>query len=146
MINQKFVKRKISLIQDDLEKFSEFKEYSFNEIASDFVKQAAMERFLERIINRAIDVNQHLIIEKKNVSAPKDYAETFITLSDIGIYPEKFGKDISKSVGARNVLAHDYDRTDHRLIYSSIGDCLRDYYKYCEYILAYLTKVKKEIR
>ena len=142
MINETFIKRKISLIQDDLAKFSGLARHSFEEIAGDFVKQAAVERFLERVVNRAIDINQHLIAElaSKDTSSPKNYTETFAILVDLGVYPEDFGREISKSVGTRNVLVHEYDKTDDQLIYASLADCLRDYTRYCEYILKFLNK------
>ena len=142
MIRKDFIKRKISLIQDDLVKLSSLSGYSFEEIASDPVKQAAVERFLERIINRAIDINQHLIRElaDKTVSPPEDYKETFSALSDFGVCPEKFSQEISKSVGTRNMLTHEYDKIDQSLIYNSIDDCLRDYHQYCGYILKFLEK------
>jgi len=142
MININFIKRKISLIQDELAHLTDFKEYSFDEVAADYVKQAAMERILERIINRAIDINQHLIAElaKKETSSPKDYTETFLTLSEFDIYPKEFGKEISKSIGTRNKLAHEYDKVNHATIYNSVGDCLKDYHQYCDYILKFLEK------
>ncbi|MDO8555152.1 MAG: DUF86 domain-containing protein [bacterium] len=140
MIRKDFVKRKISLIQDDLSNLTKFSDLSFDDITKDSIKQAAVERFLERIINRAIDINQHLIGElvTKDTSSPKDYKETFSTLSDLKVYPREFSKEISKSIGARNKLAHEYDNVDYSVIYQSIADCLRDYHKYCDYILDFL--------
>ena len=90
MIRKDFVKRKISLIQDDLAHLIQFSKYTFDEIVQDFVKQAAMERMLERIIMRAVDINQHLIAElaAKDTSPPKDYKETFLRLADFGICPK----------------------------------------------------------
>jgi uncharacterized protein YutE (UPF0331/DUF86 family) len=142
MIRKDFIKRKISLIQDDLAHLAEFARCSFDEIVADFVKEAAMERILERIINRAVDINQHLIAElvTKDTSSPKDYTETFLLLSGFGIYSEDFGKEISKSIGTRNKLVHEYDKVDYFLIYDSVGDCLRDYHQYCEYILKFIEK------
>lgn len=140
MINKIFIKRKISLIQDDLANFSHFAQYSFDEIAKDYIKQAATERFLERVVNRAIDINQHLIAElaTKDTSSPKTYTDTFIMLPDLGVYSSDFAVEISKSVGTRNKLVHEYDKADQRLIYDSIADCLRDYQQYCGYILKFL--------
>jgi len=142
MINKNFVKRKISLIQDEMIKLSDLAKYTIDEIAKDFVKQAATERVLERIITRAIDINQHIIVETKdkNVSPPKDYKETFTSLADVGVYDKSFAEEISKSVGTRNILVHEYDKVDYSKIYSSMGDCLRDYNKYCDYILKFLEK------
>jgi len=48
MIRKDFVRRKISLIQDELVHLLELSRFSFNEIVSDFVKQSALERILEK--------------------------------------------------------------------------------------------------
>jgi uncharacterized protein YutE (UPF0331/DUF86 family) len=140
MIRENFVLRKITLIQDELTKLADLAKYSLKEITSDFVKQAALERYLERIINRAIDINQHLIAElaTKDTSPPLDYTETFLRLADLGIYPSDFSKRIAKSVGTRNILIHEYT-VDYSSVYSSISDCLRDYHSY---ILTFLEQYK----
>ncbi|MEK7621980.1 MAG: DUF86 domain-containing protein [Patescibacteria group bacterium] len=140
MIREDLVRRKISLIQDELVHLEPFKNFTLDEIAKDYVKQAALERILERIIVRAIDINNHLItaLALKDTSPPKDYRETFFCLADLKIYPVEFGKEISKSVGTRNILAHEYDEVDYQKIYGSINDCLRDYHQYCQYILDFL--------
>lgn len=142
MIKKDFIKRKITLIQDEMVKLSDLAKYAIDEVAKDFVKQAAVERILERIITRAIDINQHIVAEigNKNISAPKDYKETFTALADLGVYDNNFAQEISKSVGTRNMLAHEYDKMDYSRVYNSIGYCLRDYNKYCEYILNFLEK------
>lgn len=142
MINKTFIQRKLSLIQNELAHLLPFSKHSFDEISKDYVKQAAVERFLERVINRAIDINQHLIAElaTSDTEPPLDYTQTFMRLADFGIYPVNFAADISKSVGTRNRLVHDYDTVDHEKIYTSISDCLRDYHKYCDYILTFLDK------
>lgn len=142
MLNEDFIYRKISLIEDELSRLKEFSQYSFNEIVSDFRKQAVVERLLERIITRAIDINQHIIKElaDESTSPPKTYKETFLKLADFGIYPQEFAEQISKSVGTRNILVHDYNTVDYSKIYSSISDCLKDYHQYCEYILKFLEK------
>lgn len=144
MIREDFVRRKVSLIQDELAHLVELSRYSFNEIVSDFVKQSALERILERTISRAIDINNHLIAElaTKDTSPPKDFRDTFIRVAELGVYPTEFSEQISKSVGTRNVLVHEYDKVDYSKIYNSISDCLRDYHQYCEYIIQFLGKQK----
>lgn len=141
MLNKDFVKRKISLIQDEMIKLSDLAGYTIDEIAKDFVKQAAVERMLERIITRAIDINQHIVAESgKSASPPKDYKETFMALVELGVYGKSFAEEISKSVGTRNMLVHEYDKTDYSRVYNSIRDCLRDYNQYCESVLKFLEK------
>ena len=144
MIRGNFVLRKITLIQNELAKLADLAKYSLKEITSDFVKQAALERYLERIINRAIDINQHLIAElaTKDTNPPLDYTETFLRLADLGVYPSDFSQRIAKSVGTTNILIHEYNTVDYSSIYSSISDCLGDYHEYCNYILTFLEQYK----
>lgn len=143
MVNKDFIQRKIELIQVELSRLTEFRDFSFQEVVKDYKTQAIVERLLERIIARAIDINQHLIAELaiENTESPKDYKETFLRLSEFEIYPESFGKSIAKSVGTRNVLIHEYNKVDYSQIYSSIFDCLEDYHRYCEYILKFIEKI-----
>lgn len=142
MLNKRFIKRKITLIGEELERLKEFSDFTLEELAKDYIKQAAVERLLEKIINRAIDVNQHLIAELSEKTTPKSYKETFLELSEINVYPRDFAEQISKSAGTRNVLTHDYNNIDYSKIYNSIFDCLKDYHQYCQYILDFLDKQK----
>ncbi|MDP3764690.1 MAG: DUF86 domain-containing protein [bacterium] len=140
MFKKDLVQRKISLIQDDLSNLAQLSSFSIEEIAGDFLKQATVERLLERIISRAIDINEHLIAElaTANTVPPKDYRETFFRLSDLNIYPKEFAKEIAKSIGTRNLLVHEYDKIDYEKVYASIGDCLKDYHQYVDYIIKFL--------
>lgn len=134
------IQRKISLIQDDLGKLAQLSHFSVEEVAADFLKQATVERLLERIISRAIDINEHIVSEFAGLDTipPKDYRETFLRLAELDIYPKEFAASISKSVGTRNLLVHEYDKVDYEKVYASISDCLKDYHKYIEYLLEFL--------
>lgn len=140
MIRKDLIQRKVSLIQNELVHLEQFKNFTLDEIAKDYVKQAALERILERVIMRALDINNHLIsaLATKDTAPPKDYRETFLRLADLKIYSPEFGQEISKSVGTRNILVHEYDQVDYGKVYGSIGDCLRDYHQYCQYILNFI--------
>ena len=147
MLRQELVQRKISLIQNEFAHLEQFKKFTLDEIAKDYVKQAALERILERTIMRALDINNHLLVAltSKDIAPPKDYRETFLRLANLKVYPPEFGQEISKSVGTRNILVHEYDQVDYQKVYNSIGDCLRDYHRYCQYILDFLdSQTKKE--
>ncbi|MEK7103797.1 MAG: DUF86 domain-containing protein [Patescibacteria group bacterium] len=142
MVNKNFVQRKITLIDEELVGLEKLGQYSLEEVASDFIKLSATERILERIVVRAIDINEHLIAELavKETKTPLSYGETFLRLVDFKVYPEEFAQSILKSVKTRNKLVYDYDKLDAGQIYSSIKECLDDYYKYGEYILQFLDK------
>lgn len=140
MINKEFIKNKIYYIQRELDALSKYRDCSFEEIVSSFEKHTIVERILERIINDAIDINQHLIAESDKKELPFDFRESFLLLVGLGVYPKKFSEEIAKSTGLRNILVHQYRKLDEKIFYLSIKDCLRDYIKYCDYILEFLKK------
>jgi len=148
MVRRDFVEKKIDLIQGELARLAEFSGFTLDEVAADFYKYNTLERLLEKIIMRAVDINEHLLSElaTEKTKVPETYKETFMELVNLEIYPEKFAKQISNSVGTRNVLVHDYDddETDYRKIYASISDCLKEYHQYCGYILEFLEKIKNK--
>jgi uncharacterized protein YutE (UPF0331/DUF86 family) len=142
MIRADFVKRKCHLIAEDLSHLLHFKDESLEDIASDFVKLAAVERLLERIIMRAIDINLHLIgtlssgMDEKTTRLT--YRDSFLRLSDYGVYPESFALKISKSAGLRNILLHDYNNINRTILHAAIQTCLKDYTNYIDYITAFI--------
>lgn len=147
MLNERLIKRKIDLIQTDLERLLEFKKFTFDEMAQDYIKYAALKNILMEIIGRGIDINEHIIAklgEKYDLS-PKDYKETFLQLKELKILPKKFAEKISKSAGFRNAIVHEYNNLDKGIVYKTVGEAIRQYSDYCKYILNFLNKRKSEI-
>ena len=109
-------------------------------IEKDVVVEAAIERYLERMITRAIELNQHLIVESdlKNIKILKDYKGTFTMPGDLKVCPVGFAKSISDSAGFRNVLVHEYDDLDKEKFYLSLQAALDQYPQYCKYILDFI--------
>jgi uncharacterized protein YutE (UPF0331/DUF86 family) len=139
MLDKEFIKRKIKLIQEELAHLEDFASLSFDEVAKDYMKLAAVERLLEKIITRAIDINQHILAEKgKGSEAVRRYEETFIELAQLGVYSEEFGKAIAPSAGLRNRLVHEYDSVDEKIVYNSVGEALSQYTQYCDSILKFI--------
>lgn len=139
MINKIFVERKISLIQEGLQRLQGLKECTFDEVAKDFFKYSTLKLVLMEVIGRAIDINEHLIAESEKVATetPSTYRETFLTMGELEILPKTFALQIAESAGFRNAVVHDYNNLDHHLVFESVGQAIRQYTQYCEYILNY---------
>ncbi|MBI3887758.1 DUF86 domain-containing protein, partial [Candidatus Microgenomates bacterium] len=71
---------------------------------------------------------------------PFNFRESFILLAELDIYPKDFAEKISQSVGLRNILVHEYQELDEKILYDAISECFEEYTKYCKYILSSLTK------
>lgn len=142
MLNKELIKKKLDLIRSDLRKLEEYKDVEFSKVDPGWMELAAIERTLEKIIGRAIDINQHILLNQleHKFTAPLEYRETFIKLANVGVFDVDFADQIAKSAGFRNLLVHEYNGLDEQTIYSSVGDALRDYTKYCDFILKYLKR------
>ena len=136
-----FIRRKIKLIQEDLSELDRLAHYSFDEISRDHIKFLAVERLIEKIIMRAIDINQHMIAELgRGDERVRGYEDTFYVLSQLGIYGEEFAKQIAPSAGLRNRLVHEYNNTRQDLIYKSVSEAVGQYVEYCDSILKFIEK------
>jgi len=144
MLDKTFIIRKIKLIQEELSILEDLSKYSFAEIAADFIKLYSVERALEKIIMRAIDINQHIIAETgKGDEKVKGYEDTFYALSGMDVYTESFAKEIAPSAGLRNRLVHEYNDTKDQIIYESVKDAITQYTMYCRYILKFIDREKE---
>jgi uncharacterized protein YutE (UPF0331/DUF86 family) len=145
MLNKDFLYRKLTLIQKDLGALETLGEYSFDDFFQDQVVYAAAERYLERIVTRALDMNRHIIAAiGKGTEDVSRYSYTFLRLADLGIYPLAFAEQISQSAGMRNTLVHDYDNVSPRIVYDSVHDALRQYPEYCQYLLTFIDTYTEE--
>jgi uncharacterized protein YutE (UPF0331/DUF86 family) len=141
MLNRDFIERKCNLILKDLEHLQSLSQYTFNEIAADFVKYSALERLLERIVTRAIDINRHMISELGDGSERvRGYEDTFYAVASLGVYEEDFAKKIAPSAGLRNRLVHEYDDLDPAILFDSIKSAVKQYTQYCEAVLKFTEK------
>ena len=139
MLDKNFIARKIKLIQEEIAKLEELSKYTFEEIKDDFIKRYSVERALEKIIMRAIDINQHIIAENAiGYETLRGYEDTFHVLAKLNVYPEKFSKKIAPNAGLRNRLVHEYNDTQDEIIYSSVAEAIAQYTEYCNYILKYI--------
>lgn len=132
------VLKKMELLRKDLHNLEKFQSLTFSEFIEDDIKRASIERFLERITGRLIDINYHILREEYEI-LPEDYYSSFIYMGKQKIIPESLALEISKSAGLRNALAHEYDKVDDQKIYNSINMALTEVPKYLQKILNFIS-------
>ena len=143
MIDEEFVKQKTELIREDLELLRESKNLTFEQVISEnSIRWNGIQHLLQKIIGRGIDINQHLIAElaESKLKTPRTYTETFLALKELNVFPEDFAQEIAKSAGFRNALVHEYNNLDKHIVYKTIGEAIKQYTQYCDYILKFLNE------
>jgi uncharacterized protein YutE (UPF0331/DUF86 family) len=142
MLRPEFVERKLRLIADELARLAPFRDLAYEDLVADPIKLAAIERMLERIVLRAVDVNEHLISQlaspDESATARLAYRDTFLKLGNLAIIPEPLAQRIAPSAGLRNVLVHEYNDVDHRIVHAAIRTALSDYTAYVRAVGDYI--------
>ncbi|MBI3342662.1 DUF86 domain-containing protein [Candidatus Gottesmanbacteria bacterium] len=133
-LDEQLIHRKAKLIEEDLQKLAPYRLLGEEAYKKDEAAQLAVERLMERVIGRLIDVNYHLLKEKFK-TLPVDYYDSFLALAKQGVVPGDLARTVAKSVGLRNILAHEYDTIDPAKVYQSISDALDQVPKYLQSIL-----------
>lgn len=138
MIDRELVNRKIALIAPDLDEVRSIVSRGLAAFLANRLEQVAVERFLERIVGRMIDVNYHLLTETGH-PPPRDYYQSFIELGGRALPPE-FAVRIAAAAGLRNRIAHEYDELDPARLFEGMESAARDIPIWIGHVVAYLDK------
>lgn len=133
-LDKQLITRKASLIQEDLDKLEEFADVELAEYEDSLEIRLQVERLLERIVGRVIDINYHILKEKFKV-IPRDYHKSFLMLAEKEVIDQDFAQKLAESVGLRNALAHEYDAINNVQVHASIKTCLNQVPTYLDQIL-----------
>lgn len=138
-VDIELLRRKIKLLEENLARLKDFREISLEDYLKDDKTQLMVERLLERITGRLIDINYHILKEEYEIM-PEDYYNSFIEMGRRKIVNEEFAKEIAKSVGLRNALAHEYEKIDQKMVFESIATAMIQIPQYLQKILNLIQK------
>jgi uncharacterized protein YutE (UPF0331/DUF86 family) len=133
-IEKTFIISKLERIKENLEKIRSKLQLSDDEIIHSEDTLAILERYFQLVVDYAIDINHHFIKEG-GYGIPDDLQSTFTALGDHGIFPKEFSASISKSVGLRNRIVHQYEDVKPLIFIQSLRKNLGDYDQYIKHVL-----------
>lgn len=117
--------RRLTLLQP-------YRTLTLEEYFQDEARQATIERFLELIIQGAIDINKMLLKQVANIKLTQGNenvtnAEIFILAGEHGFMPQELADQLAASGKFRNVLAHLYDEIMPEKTYEALQKALEKY-------------------
>ena len=139
MIDRELVTRKMVLIASDLDGLRRIAAKPLPDYLSSDTDELVVERYLERVIGRMIDINYHVLIEAGE-APPADYHESFVRLSRLGVLSREFALRIASCAGLRNRIAHEYDEIDPQRVYEALPAALDDIPLYLGHVRDYLDR------
>lgn len=133
LINKKFKELEQNLLFLKQASF----EINKDNLKEDIIRYWGIERGIHICIETVIDI-ANILISSAEVERPSTYRETILMLSKLDIIPEKHAKELSKMVGFRNILVHDYTKIDESIILDILINRIDDFIKYSNYVNKWL--------
>lgn len=142
MIDRALVTRKLATIASDLKALEPYAALSLNDYLARAENELIVERYLERIIGRMIDINYHLVTEQGH-APPSDYFGSFVELGRLGILSPEAARSMARSAGLRNRLVHEYDVIDEKKVYEGLKQTIREVPSYLEAVRSWLDRSRR---
>lgn len=112
---------KLKRLEENLRILRKIKEeYSVEDIISDKVDEWGLKYWLFESIQIIIDLACS-IVSDKNLGIPKNYSECISLLINNKYLENELGQKISRMVGLRNLLVHEYGIIDVRRLYEYLN-------------------------
>lgn len=103
----------------------------------DSMKQDAIAVNLQRAAEQVIDLANH-VIKKRKLGLPKESRESFDILATSGVIPRELAGKLKGMVGFRNILVHQYEDLDVKIMVDVIEHRLDDLVVFTNYVVEYM--------
>lgn len=138
-VEKEIIRRKLAVIMENLKALEPIRDMTGVEYIKDIYKRKATERLLQELIEAAIDINTHIIVQTGN-TVPDDYYESFMKAGNLEIIRTDLAAKLAPSAGLRNRLVHEYDLLEHSLVLDAVRMAEELYPEYIKQIDEYITK------
>lgn len=138
-LEREIVRRKLAVIMENLHALEPVKAMTMDEYINDIYRRKAAERLLQEIVEAAVDINTHIIVQSGG-TVPDDYYESFIRAGESDIISIDLAGKLAPSAGLRNRLVHEYDRLEHSLVLEAVRMAEELFPRYIKEIEDYISK------
>jgi uncharacterized protein YutE (UPF0331/DUF86 family) len=137
-IDAALVRRKLAVIQRNLDDLSTVEGLSLDEYRSDRFRLKATERLLQEMVEAAVDINLHLL-RAGDATAPPDYYQSFRRVAEERIIPSDLAASLAPATGLRNRLVHEYDEIDDAIVLQAVAEAGRLFPRYMAEVERHVT-------
>lgn len=99
--------KRLIFLESELNDIGEFQKLTLLEYQKDKMKRRQVERWIENLMNAAIDIAKTLLASGKK-TIPDTYRQVLENVEILGVFPEGTGKELAYWAELRNILAHEY--------------------------------------
>ncbi len=106
-------------------------------LKDDRMVRYAVERILTQLVDLAVSVNGHVAAVRIG-RGPADYRESFALAARSGAITPDLARQLSPSVGLRNVLTHEYVEVDLAVVAASAEQASTGFREYVRQVATFL--------
>ncbi|MBI2901503.1 MAG: DUF86 domain-containing protein [Planctomycetes bacterium] len=136
-VDPRTIRDKLARMAKELDFLAEYRAITIEAYVADGRARRAAERALEVIIEAAVDINQHVVVER-GLPPPGDYRSSFAEAARAGLMDPSLAAALAPSVGLRHRLVHEYAAVDDRKVFDAIHEALRLYAQYVAQVREFL--------
>ena len=126
---------RLERIREELRYLKTYEQMPYQAFASNFEHFKTAERCLEVAIQACVDIGAHLI-GLLDCRKPERSGDTFAILAEEQIIPQHLAENLSRMVGFRNILVHEYLRIRLDLVHELVQTRLSDIEAFVRSILS----------
>lgn len=134
MLDKKLVHKKLEAMRLYMEEIKPILVQSFANVYKNYRDLRALERDFQLIVDAAVDINMHIILENGK-PPPETNFHSFLILGELHVLSGELAKGLAPSAGLRNKLVHEYEKIDPYILFRSVQKFYKLYQQYCRRIM-----------
>lgn len=137
------IKKRLEVIQRERTLLSDFKDLSCNEFVAEenITKYYATLHHIQVALQAVLDTAQYIVAHRV-LGDYKENKEVFKILMEKKILSKKSAKSFEEAIGLRNILVHQYEDVNPKIVYEIIQTKLSDLDLFVKEIAKYLETIK----
>jgi uncharacterized protein YutE (UPF0331/DUF86 family) len=139
VVDREKVERKIQQLEEFLTFLKKLSQSPDQEVENDPIRLGSIKYYLQVSIESCIDMANHLISSER-LRSPRDYADSFVVLSEQGIISKEFSQVMQQMAKFRNRIVHLYGEVDDRHVLEILKHRLCDFETFKTAVLEFMKK------
>lgn len=131
---------KLQKLKEYQKVLKEIQKVNKKEFVDDYHFYGLAERYLQLAIEVILDISK-LIINAKSFQRPESNQEMFEVLAKEKVIDEELRDVLFGIANFRNILVHDYEKIDRKIVYEILQDRIDDFERFGKEVKKYLQKM-----
>ena len=132
-MNRTLMAQKLTQIATCLLELKPLLQVDYPTFASNPAHFRLAERDVQLIVDSAVGINNHILIEAGG-TPPPTYYESFLAMGRLKLIPAASARRLAGTAGLRNRIVHQYESVDLRVLHGALASLVREYTAYAKAI------------